>query len=37
MANILVVDDDALNRELLALPGVRGHEIIEAASGEEAL
>ena len=38
MAAILVVDDRAINRELLAtLLGYVGHEVIEAADGVEAL
>src|SRR5689334_4903365 len=38
MAKILVVDDEAVNRELIAayLEG-SGHELIEASSGDEAL
>jgi diguanylate cyclase (GGDEF)-like protein len=38
MATILVVDDRAINREFLAtLLGYVGHEVIEAADGNEAL
>jgi len=38
MARILVVDDDSLNRELLARELRRaGHEVAEAGSGEECL
>lgn len=38
MAKILVVDDDAFSRELIAtLLGPEGHEVVEASSGEEAL
>lgn len=38
MATILVVDDNALNRNLLTtLLGYRGHRTVEAASGREAI
>jgi len=38
MATILVVEDDAANRQFLtALLGYRGHHILEAADGAEAL
>jgi two-component system sensor histidine kinase/response regulator len=38
MANILIVDDEAMNRDLLvALLAPHGHNLIEAASGEAAL
>jgi len=38
MARILVVDDRSINREFLAmLLGYAGHEVVEAADGNEAL
>jgi diguanylate cyclase (GGDEF)-like protein/PAS domain S-box-containing protein len=38
MARVLIVDDDATNRELLVtLARFRGHEPLEAADGQEAL
>ena len=38
MARVLIVDDDAANRELLVtLAHYRGHEPLEAADGQEAL
>jgi diguanylate cyclase (GGDEF)-like protein/PAS domain S-box-containing protein len=38
MARVLIVDDDAINRELLVtLARFRGHEPLEAADGHEAL
>jgi CheY-like chemotaxis protein len=38
MSTILVVDDEPLNRKLLAkVLGYEGHHIIEAADGAEAL
>ena len=38
MATILVVDDRAVNREFLTtLLGYRGHRVLEAGDGAEAL
>ena len=38
MATILIVDDRALNREyLVTLLGYKGHRLLEAADGVEAL